>query len=240
MNEQKVVEILGGQAGAPGRYLSHVYNAETGQYFAPLLADSDWNQQIEAMHSQQYTGKNVTSAIIDTGVLSSHPWIKSRLVESVDFTGTGVEDRNGHGTLVALLMLATAPGTAFYSIKALDDRGQGTQEALIAGIRWAAEKKVRVLNISAGIHNRRWGLGECQGDCEICREAERAAQSGVFICAAAGNEPGVTYCPATLAVKKDIGMAVEALDIDTHTRWPKSGAGTIGAPAGGYYLVKVG
>ena len=124
------------------------------------------------------------------------------LVESVDFTGTDLEDHNGHGTQVALLLLGAAPGTHLYSAKVLDNTGNGTPKALIEGIRWATSKKVTIINISAGIYGKKWGLLDCQGDCDVCQAAEEAGKAGIYVACAAGNIPNMTCCPATLGLKK--------------------------------------
>ncbi|MBW2341024.1 MAG: S8 family serine peptidase [Deltaproteobacteria bacterium] len=43
-------------------------------------------------------GKGVKVAVLDTGVDLDHPDLKTAIIGTRDFTGDGVEDKNGHGT----------------------------------------------------------------------------------------------------------------------------------------------
>jgi len=215
---EKMIEILGGEPGSPGRYLPYVYDQSINQYLGPVIPDA---YKMDKEEIQEIFGGTqlppVSIAVIDTGVLHSHPIIKKCLIESVDFTGEGPEDHNGHGTIVSLLAIGDNPQTRIYSVKALDSYGRGTPEALVDAIEWASTKAdVSVINISAGIYRKKWGLFECKGDCELCQAAERASLKGKFIVAAAGNEAGKTYCPAKIGlIREDVGvLAVGAVDVE--------------------------
>jgi hypothetical protein len=72
-------------------------------------------------------------AVLDTGLMLHHPQIERALDESVDFTGEGPEDLNGHGTLVALAMLRHSPSLyRFFNVKIMDAKRRGTEEDLVA------------------------------------------------------------------------------------------------------------
>jgi subtilisin family serine protease len=239
--ESETVEILGGGSSAPGTLLSEIYDSNTGEYFAPSPT-KDILAGVRPLRQMGITGQRASVAILDTGLLSHHPWIKNRLVESVDFTESDPEDHHGHGTHVALLLLLVSPGARIYNVKVINNTGTGKKEALIEGIRWATSKKVSVINISAGIHRLEWGLFECQGDCDVCRAAEEAGNAGINLACAAGNTPNLRYCPGNLGLKKGLSsrmLVVEAFDFDTLKRWPRSGQGNIAGPMGTYALVPV-
>lgn len=233
MNSEKelCVEIAGGKPGVSGAFLDAVYDAEEKKYFAPVNQDLG----VEKLHSVGFTGEGISIAILDSGLLTHHPSFSKRIVESVDFTDTGQEDQNGHGTVVALLAMTTAPGASLYNVKVLNNEGYGSKKALIKGIQWAASRKVNIINISAGIYPKKWGFLDCEGTCNVCRAAEVAAEQGVQVIAAAGNTPGITMCPGT----SPFVIAVEAYDMETLIRVPSSGNGIISAPVGKYLMREV-
>lgn len=239
MDEQKAVEILNARPGEEGSLLPSIYDWDTGTYYAPQFpSGSDWAKQIEALHAQGLTGKGVSAAVIDTGVVSTHPWIARRLKWMDDFRGVApkdAEDRNGHGTAVALLLLATSPDVDLYSLKIMDAEGYGTEEVMIRALEWVADNKIRNVNASAGMYRNQWQITPCQGDCPICQAAERAAAAGCIISAAAGNEPGETACPGTLGVKKGLINVIEAWDYERASREDYSGYGTVAGPIFGKY-----
>lgn len=240
-NNEKRVEILNGTPGKKGIYLSQLYDPDSGKYFAPMLPEHPAFESIKNAHERGLTSAGVNVAIIDTGLMLNHPWIKRSMGDSVDFTGEGMEDLNGHGTMVALIVLMDAPDAKVFNVKVMDSEGRGSEEKLIKGIQWAVKKGVHVINLSVGVYHKKWGLLDCNGDCKICRAAENAAKAGVIVVAAAGNESGKTYCPAKVGiVKKDIGViSVAAYDFETGKMESYSGVGSIAAPVGRYRFVSV-
>jgi len=122
-------------------HISDVYDSRTGLYLHLNLPPL----------SKDYDGSGLTTAVVDSGVLSEHPDIRPRLVESVDFTGEGPEDRIGHGTKVALIVAADAPAVQIVNVKVL---GQINSKVdwLIAGLRWVGQHPlINVANVSAGV-----------------------------------------------------------------------------------------
>ena len=151
------------------------------------------------------TGKGITAAIVDTGLLSHHPDIAARLARSEDFTREGTEDEHGHGTVVALLLLSDAPDTALVSVKVLGQDGTAEASALERALRWLeSQDDIAVVNISAGVTHPL-----CVGNCSLCRAARRLSARGKQIAVAAGNLPGITACPAKAS---DAVFVVTALD----------------------------
>jgi uncharacterized protein len=195
------------------------YDAQKGNYFVPELPTSSktWTDLIHDLHRRGLRGSGQIIAILDSGFVPSHPTISKSLVQNpppFDFTGEGIVDLIGHGTLVSLLVLAVAPEARLMHIKitARDDRRSQTEAAessmMAKAIRQAAQGGATLINISAGVEregeeSRRLldsEVGPC--NCEICFAAEETAKEfGVTIIAAAGNNPrpGVRYCPASAA-----------------------------------------
>ena len=58
--------------------------------------------QIDQIHAQNITGENVTVAVVDSGIDSSHPAFTSKIINSEDYTNTSnTNDEIGHGTMCA-------------------------------------------------------------------------------------------------------------------------------------------
>jgi hypothetical protein len=150
-------------------------------------------------------------ALIDTGVLRDHPLLKPHIVDSKDFTGEGPEDRNGHGTTIAILLVADSeiarsspPMYEILNVKAFREDGTGTYAQLVAGLEWAIKEQVKLINVSAGtflpcISER---IGEnvaAQRSCErlkLCQLVMKATTVGILVNAVVGNTPGKIACPA--------------------------------------------
>ncbi|OLF09076.1 hypothetical protein BLA60_21055 [Actinophytocola xinjiangensis] len=109
------------------------------------------------------TGDGVRVAVLDTGIDTDHPDLAGKTVVSKDFTGGGgVEDGHGHGTHVASIVTGSgaasqgryrgvAPDVSLAVGKVLDDSGWGTDDGVLAGMRWAAaESGAKVVNMSLG------------------------------------------------------------------------------------------
>lgn len=175
-------------------------------------------------------GRTPTSvvAILDTGLLAHHPRIRPALQHSVDCTGSGKGDRNGHGTTCALILLHSGPHRII-DVKVIDDDGYGTIPAFISGLHWLAEYRQSrpdvplLANLSIGYYSTNWLGRHCRGSCELCAAAIECARSGVKIVAAAGNKPGITACPATVAVHRQEYLDENNLFIFANAAWDFDG-----------------
>ncbi|MFC1679417.1 S8 family peptidase [Elusimicrobiota bacterium] len=154
---------------------------------------------------QTTTGKGVKVAIIDTGIDYTHPDIAPNYVggyNAVDPEADPMDD-HGHGTHVAgtigaaaaEMVVGVAPRASLYGVKVLDANGGGSYATIIAGIQWAVENRMDVVNMSLG-----------GPSIEALEEAvKKAAEAGVVIVAAAGNDPNASVSaparyPETIAV----------------------------------------
>jgi len=207
--------------------IEDVFDPKTGQYYRPY---NPIEEELARHHSAGFTGEGITIAVLDTGVLSHHPGLRGRIAGSVDFTGEGPEDLNGHGTMVALLAAGPLkPGPAILNVKVVNKHGTGREEDIAAGMRWAADHGADLLNMSLGIPR------SCDGTCLLCSTATEVHRSGVRVAAAAGNwGPGVRSCPAQC----DSVTAVGALDYAGENIADYSGQGD-GYMAGSFDLVRI-
>src|SRR5258707_4230980 len=104
------------------------------------------------------TGRGIRVAIIDSGVNASHPHI-GRVAGGVAVVGIGVEtgvehadyvDRLGHGTAVTAAIREKAPDAELFAVKVFDRALSTNMASLIAGIDWAANAGMHLVNLSLG------------------------------------------------------------------------------------------
>ncbi|HEX6346648.1 S8 family peptidase [Umezawaea sp.] len=117
---------------------------------------------VPAAWAAGYTGEGVTVAVLDTGVDQTHPDLADREVGERNFSNSkDAVDHYGHGTHVASIIAGTgakgggayrgvAHGARILDVKVLDDSGSGADSGIIAGMQWAAEQGVAVVNMSLG------------------------------------------------------------------------------------------
>ncbi|MFL8936306.1 S8 family peptidase [Rossellomorea oryzaecorticis] len=136
-----------------------------------------------------YRGTGVKIGILDTGVDLKHPDLKVNggicvLEESCT---RGYQDDNGHGTHVAgvigaldneIGVVGVVPDAGLYAIKAMDSTGTGTTATILAGVEWAIENKMDILNMSVTTD---------QDDPALKQMIDRAYNEGMLIVGAAGN-----------------------------------------------------
>lgn len=137
-------------------------------------------------------------ALIDTGVDETHVDLQSiKFVEGYDFIsntsilpGTNSDD-NGHGTLIAGVLGATANngvgvvGTnwkiSIMPIKALDAQGNGNSTYVSNAIIWAADHGANIINLSLG------GNGFSH-DTQLAEAVSYAFKKNILLVAAGGND----------------------------------------------------
>ncbi|MFD9961831.1 S8 family serine peptidase [Amycolatopsis sp. NPDC058986] len=202
------------------------------------------------------TGAGVLAGVVDSGVDWSHP----KLGGAVPAPGTQIGDQGppgpgraldcaGHGTAVAGLLAARpgddprvagiAPGASIYPVRFATPIENLPRGQLAAGIRDAADHRVRVLNLSFAL----------AVDDPAVRDAIAYAQArDVVVVAAAGNEaqsqPGQTWYPAAYpGVLAVAAVNAQGLPLAQSNSGPWVGIAAPGenltttAPGGGYLAV---
>ncbi len=141
------------------------------------------------------TGAGVRVGIIDSGLEVDHPRLAGRVVQSVavelvDGDPRVVPDEGvdlyGHATACGGIILGLAPEVELVSIRVLgaDLRGKGT--AFAAGLEWAIEQGINVLNLS--LSSKSEALFTVFHDL-----VDRAYFRRVAIISAANNVPAASY-----------------------------------------------
>lgn len=144
-------------------------------------------------------GQGAIIFICDTGIETEHQDLRDRVILQYgkDFTGSGsgYQDRHGHGTHCAGIAAATnnefgvlgnAPMAYLVPVKVLNDQGSGTYEWIASGLRYVADlpltgqyqglKKVCSLSLGGGSPST-----------TLESAIDYAIAKGVFIIVAAGN-----------------------------------------------------
>jgi len=144
------------------------------------------------------TGQGAIIAIVDTGVLASHPDLQGgRVLQGYDFVendATPQDDEDGHGTHVLGIAGATkdngigvssvAPGATLLPVRVLDDEGSGEISDVVKGIDYAVREGADVINLSLGGSVPVAISSSPQFDAAI----DRALDAGRVVIAASGND----------------------------------------------------
>jgi len=155
-------------------------------------------------------GQGVTIAVIDTAIDADHPELGGTIAGMFDAVGTGKAAPEPHGTEIAGILVArakltgVAPEAKLLSVRAFSGGkakpAQSTSLKLLKGIDWAFDAGARIMNMSfAG-----------PMDPLLERIIKAAAEKGVIVIAAAGNE-GPKAPPVYPAAYPDV-IAVTATD----------------------------
>ncbi|MFE2877063.1 type VII secretion-associated serine protease mycosin [Streptomyces roseus] len=195
----------------------------------PAYADTIRSQQwhLDTMHAEDIwkisTGKDITVAVVDTGV-KSIPELEGQVLSGKDFTagkadGDERTDYDGHGTTMAALIAGTgkhpsgdgayglAPGAKILPIRIPNTGEADTTPSWAAAIRYAADSEARIINISQARSSKP------EDDRERAEAVKYALSKGKLIFAGAGNNGDthnrVMYPAATPGV-----VAVGAVDAE--------------------------
>jgi subtilisin family serine protease len=172
-------------------------------------------------------GAGVNVAVIDTGILVTHPDLSGKVVGGKNCTRAsgGYTDQNGHGTHVAGTIAASnntqgvvgvAPGAKLWSVRVLDRNGSGSWSTVICGIDFvtslapAKGGPIKIANLSLG------GSGVSDNNCgnsnndALHKAICRARDAGITIVVAAGNS-GANSTGFVPAAYNDAVITVSAL-----------------------------
>lgn len=140
-------------------------------------------------------GEGVSVAVLDTGIDPNHPDIELTENGWAEFGPEGNQldstpyDPDGHGThvsgtvaggrasgLTSAPHLGVAPNVDLYNVKVLD--GGGTFTQILAGVEWAVEQGIDVINMS---------LGATGTFPEMIEPIQNAVTEGTVVVSSAGN-----------------------------------------------------
>ncbi len=114
------------------------------------------------------TGGGVRVAVIDSGIEADHPAVGGRVRGSVVVeydarqaqarvvTEPASRDLFGHGTACAGIIRATAPEVELYSVRVLGRDLSGKALQFAAGLRWAIDNQMHVINLSLSTSRREY------------------------------------------------------------------------------------
>jgi subtilisin family serine protease len=167
------------------------------------------------MHVRGVTGKGVKIAILDTGIDTKHPDLHvSGGACLLSDCSNSYNDDNGHGTHVAGIIaaqnnhigvLGVAPEASIYAVKVLNRYGDGTLSTVLAGIEWAIQHNMDIINLSLATSE----------DSPVLKQAiDKAYQQGLLIVAAVGNNGNKQGTGNTVEypAKYDSVIAVSAIN----------------------------
>lgn len=154
----------------------------------------------------EYSGKGIRVAVIDSGINADDPRLAGVKVEgwSISLKGqnhaelaSDYRDENGHGTEIAAAILRFAPDVTLVAVKIMGDRLRTSAELMAAGIETAANNGCKVINLSLGTPN--------MGKALLLRECVANAVNNGSVVLAAAHPRGERAYPADLP--ETVGVA---------------------------------
>ena len=156
-------------------------------------------------------GTGVHAYVIDTGIRTGHADFGGRAGVGVDLLRGSGQDCNGHGTHVAGILGGSTYGVAkkvsLVAVRALDCRGDGTLEDVVAAVDWVTAHAVKpaVANLSLGLDGVSATLDSA---------VTTSIRSGVSYAVAAGNgsegadhEDACRYSPSRVPAALTVGAS---------------------------------
>jgi MYXO-CTERM domain-containing protein len=166
------------------------------------------------------TGRGVRVAILDTGVVTTHPDLRSSIVAQHCFTqldcpplrsaeGTSAEDDHGHGSNVAGIITSDgvvappgfAPNADIVAVKVDDANDSGRISDWVAGLDWVYDNqamlKIKVVNMSICSTQLYGDAASCDGgQPALALAVKNLVDAGVTLFAASGNVGSATQMSA--------------------------------------------
>jgi serine protease len=199
-------------------------------------------------------GRGARVAVLDTGIAymnkkphfrRSPDFSRNQFLPGFDFVDKDKVplDQDGHGTHVTgtiaerdnnhVALTGLAPKAKIIPVRVLDSEGFGTARNIAKGIRWAANHKAQVINMSFEFS---LGVNSCAKIKGICSAIKFAFKRGALVVAAAGNENGEPVAfPAGAPHVIGVGRTTKDACLASDSR---TGAGLdVVAPGGGFPLL---
>jgi subtilisin family serine protease len=155
---------------------------------APITRDWAWGEG---------RGAGVRVAVVDSGIDAAHPAVGPLhggvVLEPDGDAAAGVrvvpgrhDDLYGHGTACAAIIRGLAPDCELYSVRVLGPTLTGRGKVFAAGLEWAIENGMDVVNLSLSTRSR--------ANLETFYElVDRAAFHNVMLVCAVNNVPAPSY-----------------------------------------------
>lgn len=215
----------------------------------PLVAQQWYLDLIEAAGAWDagLTGKDVTVAVIDSGIYREHEDLNYEIIGGYSFLGlpenfASYDDRTGHGTFVTGIL--ASQGNNEKGLAGLTDQvnilslrcfssdgsgdynsGSGMVSTVLSAIGYAMEQNVDVINMSFGGTNEAALL-------PLEEKLEEAAAQGIILVAAAGNGGSNTlYYPAAFDCVTGVGMVDQSGTVDPRSQ--RNSSVFVAAPGSG-------
>ncbi|MEK7138564.1 MAG: S8 family peptidase [Patescibacteria group bacterium] len=169
-----------------------------------------------------YGGLGINVAILDTGILKTHPDLKNRVKDCKDFSNPKAslvdgkcDDRNGHGTHVAGIIVAdggsdglgifgVAPAASLFVYQVCSANGSCWADDVAAAVKMAADNGANILNLS---------LGSDAPSSLVSDAVSYAYEKNVLVVGSAGNDgPYIGSIDYPAADSRVIGVG--ALDVN--------------------------
>jgi subtilisin family serine protease len=167
-----------------------------------------------ARAASNLTGRNVTVAVLDTGIDETHPDLAGREAAERDFTVENTTaDLDGHGTHVAGIVagdgtasggryVGVAPDATLLDARVLGAFGGGRLSGVIDGLEWADARGADVASMSLGAPTASPRAGDL-----LATAVADVSANGTLVVAAAGNAG-----PTGLTIDTP-GIAADALTV---------------------------
>ena len=193
-------------------------------------------------------GLGVKVAVLDTGVayasrrgFKRSPDLLNRFVKGFDFVDNDAypDDLNGHGTHVASTIAETsgnaygvtglAYGTRLMPVRVLDRAGTGDSVAISGGIRYAARKGAKIINLSFEFDSS-VTRGQIPDILDALRYARR---KGALVVGASGNFSAHAVAYPARATQRALGRRDDGAPLPGRLLELRATASTSPAPAAG-------
>ena len=202
----------------------------------------------DLLHADGETGNGADIAIIDSGIDDDHPDLQANVGAGkayVDCKGSNCNepwsDDNDHGTHCAGIadavdnsegVIGVSTEATLHAVKVLDSNGSGSFSDVAAGIEYTADQGWDVGSLS---------LGASSGSSTVKDACQYAADNGVLLVGAAGNDGPCSDCVGYPAAYSTV-MAVSSTDEDDSlSSFSSTGPEVeIAAPGGGIYSTVIG
>lgn len=214
---------------APIQHLSPRPTTQMAGVIPLAIQVNDVVRAQQAREKYQVDGSELTVAVLDTGLRTSHIDFRKRVLATVNFTAdnqrrrSDVTDGNGHGTNVTGIIAANgrhvgiAPNTNLISLKVLPDQGKGNFEAVRQALGWVLEhhEQYRITALCLSLGDGGNHVSDQFSTCPLRPLLQALRQQSVAVVAAAGNDfyahrsdPGMCY-PAILEDVISVGAVYD-------------------------------